>query len=137
MYLLDTNVVSELRRVKPHGAVLAWINSVRSDDLAISSITIGEIQRGIELTGETDPQKAKELTRWLDSLQLGIRVISLDAPCMIQWAQFMHRKSPTLIADAMIAATASVHNLTIVTRDIGDFSTFPATVLNPFDYKSP
>lgn len=137
MYLLDTNVVSELRRVKPHGAVLAWINGVRSDDLAISAITIGEIQRGIELTAETDPQKAKELTRWLGGLKLGIRVISLDAECMIRWAQFMHRKSPALIADAMIAATASVYNLTIVTRDIVDFSTFPVTVLNPFDYKSP
>lgn len=136
MYLLDTNVVSELRRVKPHGAVLAWIDSVRSDDLAISAITIGEIQRGIELTGETDPQKAKELTRWLDSLQLGIRVIPLDADCMIRWAQFMHRKSPTLVADAMIAATASVHNLTIVTRDTVDFSVFPVIVLNPFNYKS-
>lgn len=136
MYLLDTNVVSELRRVKPHGAVLAWINSVRSDDLAISAITVGEIQRGIELTGETDPQKAKELTHWLDDLQRGIRVVPLDADCMIRWAQFMHRKSSTLIADAMIAATASVHNLTIVTRDVVDFSAFPVTVLNPFDYKS-
>jgi predicted nucleic acid-binding protein len=137
LYLLDTNVVSELRRVKPHGAVLAWINGVRSDDLSISAITIGEIQRGIELTAETDPQKAKELTRWLDGLLVGIRVIPLDAECMIQWAQFMHRKSPALIADAMIAATASVHNLMIVTRDIVDFSVFPVTVFNPFDYKSP
>ncbi|AYG59499.1 type II toxin-antitoxin system VapC family toxin [Rhizobium jaguaris] len=136
MYLLDTNVVSELRRMKPHGAVLAWIGTVGDGDLAISAITIGEIQRGIELTRETDPQKASELTRWLDSLKLGIRVISLDAECMIRWAQFMHCKSPTLIADAMIAATASVHNLTIVSRDVVDFSTFPVTVLNPFDYKS-
>ncbi|MGV1833755.1 type II toxin-antitoxin system VapC family toxin [Rhizobium rhizogenes] len=137
LYLLDTNVVSELRRVKPHGAVLAWINSVRSEDLSISAIAIGEIQRGIEFARETDPQKAKELTRWLDDLQVGIRVIPLDADCMIRWAQFMHRKSPALIADAMIAATASVHSLTIVTRDVVDFSAFPAVVINPFDYKSP
>lgn len=68
MYLLDTNVVSELRKNKPHGAVLAWIKSVPDASLYLPSVTIGEIQAGIELTREQDPEKAAELDRWLDQV---------------------------------------------------------------------
>jgi hypothetical protein len=113
------------------------MDSVRSEDLAISAVSVGEIQRGIELTRETDPHRADEIERWLGDLKLGIRVISLDAECLIRWAKFMHRKSPTLVADAMIAATAVVHGLVVVSRDTTDFSVFPVTVFNPFDYRSP
>jgi predicted nucleic acid-binding protein len=136
LFLLDTNIVSELRRAKPHGGVSAWLASVRNEDLAISSVSVGEIQRGVELTREQDSQRAEELAAWLDQLISSINVIPLDAQCMIKWAQFMHRKPPALLADAMIAATASVYNLTVVTRDIGDFAAFPVAVFNPFEYKT-
>ncbi|NLS04807.1 type II toxin-antitoxin system VapC family toxin [Rhizobium sp. P32RR-XVIII] len=136
MFLLDTNIVSELRRAKPHGGVSAWLASVRNEDLAISSVSVGEIQRGVELMRERDSQRAEELAAWLDKLISSINVIALDAQCMIKWAQFMHRRSPALLADAMIAATASVYNLTVVTRDIGDFAAFPVAVFNPFEYKT-
>lgn len=66
MYLLDTNVVSELRRPRPHGGVLSWPRSVDDADLHIAAVTLGEIQAGIELTREQDPRKAEELDRWAD-----------------------------------------------------------------------
>ncbi len=68
MYLLDTNVVSELRRARPHGAVLAWLQDVRDEDLHISAVTIGEIQSGIEITREQDQAKAAEIEAWLEQV---------------------------------------------------------------------
>jgi toxin FitB len=68
MYLLDTNVVSELRRVRPHGADLAWVQSVADEDLHVSAVTIGEIQAGIETTREQDPNKAAEIEVWLEQV---------------------------------------------------------------------
>lgn len=68
MYLLDTNVISELRKTKPHGSVVAWLQSVRETDLLISAVTLGEIQRGIELTREQDTAKARQIADWADRL---------------------------------------------------------------------
>ena len=65
MYLLDTNVVSELRKPKPHGGVVAWVQAARDTDLYLSAVTLGEIQAGIEITREQDAAKADELTAWL------------------------------------------------------------------------
>ena len=80
-YLLDTNVVSELRRVKPHGAVLAWFNSLRVDQILLSAITIGELQTGVELTRKSNPEKAIEIENWLDQIEdsmVGSRAVQLD-----------------------------------------------------------
>lgn len=132
MYLLDTNVVSELRRPKPHGGVLAWIGAVAETDLYLSAVTVGEIQAGIELTREQDAAKAEELSAWLDQVALAYSVLPLDARCCREWARLMHRRSDTLIEDAMIAATARVHHLTVVTRNVADFKGFGVEVLNPF-----
>jgi predicted nucleic acid-binding protein len=68
MYLLDSNVVPELRRVRPHGAVLAWVESVADEDLRLSAVTIGEIQSGIEITRQQDPNKAAEIEVWLEQV---------------------------------------------------------------------
>lgn len=132
MYLLDTNVVSELRKNKPHGAVLAWIKSVPDASLYLSSVTIGEIQAGIELTREQDPEKAAELDRWLDQVAASYNVLPLDGPAFRCWARLMHTASDTLYEDAMIAAIARVHQLTVVTRNTVDFASFGVTLLNPF-----
>ncbi|MBV8764935.1 MAG: PIN domain-containing protein [Hyphomicrobiales bacterium] len=80
MYLLDTNVVSELRRTRPHGAVLAWFQSVRDEDLHISAVTIGEIQSGIEITREQDQTKATAMEAWLDSVADTYNGLNMDAP---------------------------------------------------------
>lgn len=132
VYLLDTNVVSELRKPKPHGAVLQWIQAVADADLYISSVTIGEIQAGIELTREQDPPKAAELEQWLELVSGTFNVLPMDAPAFRAWARLMHGNSDTLYEDAMIAATAKVHQLTVVTRNVADFKYFGVTVLNPF-----
>lgn len=132
MYLLDTNVVSELRKPKPHGAVVQWLQEVADADLHISAVTIGEIQAGIELTREQDEAKAAEIDQWLELVSGSYSVIPMDAGAFRVWARLMHRASDTLYEDAMIAATATVHKLTVVTRNVADFKHFGVSVFNPF-----
>jgi predicted nucleic acid-binding protein len=132
MYLLDTNVVSELRKPKPHGAVLQWIQDTADADLHVSAVTIGEIQAGIEITREQDAAKAAELERWLGQVATTFNVLPMNAAAFREWARLMHRASDTLYEDAMIAATARVHQLTVVTRNVADFKPFKVEVLNPF-----
>jgi toxin FitB len=132
MYLLDTNVVSELRRARPHGAVLAWLDSVDDADLHLSAVTIGEIQAGIEITRQQDAAKAAEIEAWLDQVAGTFNVLPMDARTFRTWARMMHGRSDDLIEDAMIAATADVHNLTVVTRNLRDFEGLGVGVLDPF-----
>lgn len=135
MFLLDTNVVSELRKQKPHGAVVEWIEGIADAALHLSAVTIGEIQAGIEITAEQDKHKAIELTTWLDQLAGAYNVIPMDGQIFREWARLMHRRSDTLYEDAMIAATARFHGLTVVTRNVADFKEFKVPILNPFSRK--
>ncbi|MCB1588154.1 MAG: type II toxin-antitoxin system VapC family toxin [Xanthomonadales bacterium] len=133
MYLLDTNVVSELRRRKPHGAVLAWLQAVDDACLFLSAVTLGEIQAGIELTRDQDPAKAGDIEVWLEQVAASHNIIPMDGRIFRRWARLMHRQSNTLNEDAMIAATALVHGLTVVTRNTRDFEVLGVDVLNPFE----
>lgn len=132
MYLLDTNVVSELRMPRPHGAVVAWLESVDDAKLFLSAVTLGEIQAGIELTREQDPSKADEIEAWLELVAGAYNVLPMDASAFRDWARLMHRKSDTLYEDAMIAATARVNDLTVVTRNVADYKALDVEVFNPF-----
>ena len=132
MYLLDTKVVSELRRPRPHGAVVAWLQSVSDSELRLSAVTLGEIQAGIELTRDQDAAKADEIERWADLLAASYNVLPMDAETFRIWARLMHRRSDTLYEDAMIAATAKQHHLVVVTRNVADFSHFDVDLLDPF-----
>ncbi len=133
MYLLDTNVVSELRKPKPHGGVVAWLESIDDTHLHLSALTLGEIQAGIELTREQDAVKAGEIESWLEQVAEAYNVLPMDASAFRAWARLMHRKSDTLYEDAMITATAKVHGLTVVTRNVADFKALGVDVLNPFE----
>jgi predicted nucleic acid-binding protein len=132
MYLLDTNVVSELRKPRPHGAVVAWLQTVADADLHLSAVTLGEIQAGIEITREQDAAKASEIEAWADLVVASYNVLPMDGDTFRAWARLMHRRSDALYEDAMIAATAVVHDLTVVTRNVADFAGFGARLLNPF-----
>lgn len=131
-YLLDTNVVSELRKQRPHGGVVAWLESIDDAQLYVSAVTLGEIQGGMELTREQDPGKAEEIEAWLDLVASAYNVLPMDAATFRAWARLMHRKSDTLYEDAMIAATAKVHGLTVATRNVSDFNALGLEVFNPF-----
>ncbi len=133
MYLLDTNVISELRRPKPHGAVLAWFESVAEGDLHISAVSLGEIQAGIELTRDQDTVKAAEIEQWANLVAVSYNVLPMDAATFRLWAKLMHRRSDTLYEDAMIAATAIRYQLKVVTRNVPDFSGFGVELFNPFE----
>ena len=132
MFLLDTNVVSELRKVRPHGAVVEWIEGVTDAELYLSAVTLGEIQAGIEITREQDPAKAADIEAWADQVGATYNVLPMDAVTFRLWAKLMHRQSDTVYEDAMIAASALVHKLTVVTRNIRDFERFQVPVFNPF-----
>ncbi len=131
-FLLDTNVVSELRRQRPHGGVVAWLQSLDDAQLHLSAVTLGEIQAGIELTREQDADKAREIEGWLELVAGSYNVLPMDAATFRAWARLMHRKSDTLYEDAMIAATAQVHGLTVATRNVSDFNALGLEVFNPF-----
>jgi predicted nucleic acid-binding protein len=132
MYLLDTNVVSELRRPRPHGAVLAWLGGVRDEDLNIAATTLGELQTGIELTRELDSAKAIEIEAWVDAVATTYNILPVDGATFRCWARLAHRRSDDLVGDAMIAATAKVHNLIVATRNVRDFEPFGVKTINPF-----
>ena len=131
-YLLDTNVVSELRKPWPHGAVVAWIRNQEEQQLYISAVTIGELQAGIERTKRQDASKASELEGWLDQLAASYQVLPMDARCFREWARIMDRTPDELLEDAMIAATARVHQLIVATRNEVDFKRLNVRILNPF-----
>ncbi|MCC7081590.1 MAG: type II toxin-antitoxin system VapC family toxin [Burkholderiales bacterium] len=136
MYLFDTNVVSELRKLKPHQSVVAWVQNAPEEALHLSAVTIGEIQAGIEITREQGAAKAREIETWLDSVAKTYNVIPADAPIFRRWAQLMHHRPDHHLEDALIAATALVRGLSVVTRIVNDFKPFGVPLINPFTKRS-
>lgn len=133
-YLLDTNVVSELRKPRPHGAVVAWMRSLRPEQIFLSAVTIGELQAGVELTCRNDSAKALEIENWVNMVEASFAALPMDSACFREWARLMAGKSPELIEDAMIAATARVHGLDVATRNERDFKQFHVGAFNPFQF---
>jgi predicted nucleic acid-binding protein len=131
-YLLDTNVISELRKSRPQGAVLAWIESLRPEQILVSAVTVGEIEAGVGLTRSQNATKAREIEDWLTYVETVFAFLPMDPACFREWARLMAGKPTTPREDGMIAATAAVHGLTIATRDEKDFKQLGVHVVNPF-----
>ncbi|MSO98655.1 MAG: type II toxin-antitoxin system VapC family toxin [Rhodospirillaceae bacterium] len=134
MYLLDTNIVSEMFRPRPHGGVIAWLNSLGEDTLAISAVTLGEMQRGAELMRLKDAARADLIEFWVDRARKTYTTFPMDADAFVLWAKLIARRDDKLTLDAMIAATAITRRLTVATRNVRDFKALGAKTFNPFDY---
>lgn len=138
MYLLDTNVVSELRKAKAGKAdknVIAWANQVSAAHLFLSAITLLELEMGILLVERRDPTQGALLRAWLDGHVLPAfsgRILPIDVPVAQRCAK-LHIPDPRSDRDALIGATALVHGMTVVTRNIVDFQETGVTLLNPWD----
>ena len=131
-YLLDTNVVSELRKTRPHGAVVAWLSDQPVESLFLSAVTLGELQAGVERTRRQDAMKATQIEVWVDQVAASYQILPMDTTCFREWARLMDRKPDELLTDGMIAATARVHQLIVVSRNERDFKQLGVRILNPF-----
>jgi predicted nucleic acid-binding protein len=132
MYLIDTCVVSEARRRAP--AAVAWLRAAQSETLFLSVITVGEIMKGIMVKVRTDPPQAAAMLRWLDELRLvyASRILPIDDAVATGWGRLMAQRSRPM-ADALIAATARVHNKVVVTRNVADFADTGVDVIDPWE----
>jgi toxin FitB len=134
-YLLDTNIISEIHKPKPHGAVIAWFLGLRDEQVCLSAVTLGELQDGIERTRIRDAPKASAIEEWVNELENSSTVLPMDARCLRETARMMVGKQDDLFNDVMIAATARLNNLTIATRNEKDFKDLPVDIVNPFKSK--
>jgi predicted nucleic acid-binding protein len=131
-YLLDTSVVSELRKPKPHGAVVGWLKELQESQIYLSAVTIGELQAGVEQTRGQDQKKAAQIQSWIDLLEDSYQVLPMDSLCFREWARLMNGRPDDLLEDARIAATARIHRLAVATRNERDFASLGVQIFNPF-----
>ncbi len=132
-FLLDTNVVSETRRRNPDPNVLAWLQRTDQADLYISVLTIGELTKGVARRARTDPRAAASLDHWLRGIQrmFSDQVIPIDTDVAAVWGR-LNAGSPLPVIDSLLAATAKIHGLTLVTRNIRDVVRTGVSHLNPW-----
>jgi toxin FitB len=133
-YLIDTNVVSELRKREPDLRVLAWYEGATSTELFLSVLTIGEIRLGIERLRRKDAPQAELLEHWLRGLHAVYRdhLIDVDADAAEEWGR-LNVPDQLPVIDGLIAASAKVHGCTLVTRNVTDLTRSGVSVLNPFE----
>ena len=140
MFILDTDVVSELRKAKAgkaHRSVLAWNRSVALVETYVSIITIHELELGISLLERKDQKQGGILRAWLETRvlpQFEGRILPIDTPVARRCAG-LHVPNPRPMRDAFIAATAATHGMTVVTRNVGDFSRMGVEILNPWGWR--
>lgn len=136
MYLLDTNVISEIRKQHRCDANVAkWCETVESSELFLSILVMGEIRQGVEKLRKRDPFQAQHLERWLESLQTNFadRILGVDARVADEWGR-MSSKGNIPVIDCYLAASAKVHEMTLVTRNVNDVAGLGADVFNPFEF---
>ena len=133
-FLLDTNIISEIRkRERADPNVTRWVARTPVDKIGTSVIVLAEIRRGIELKRRRDPEQAKSLDRWFTQMRtrLGDRVLPVDEPIAEAWA-LLGVPNPLPLIDGLLAATAKVHGLTLVTRNVADIARTGVPLLDPF-----
>ena len=133
-FLVDTNIISELRkRERADPNVARWATETPASEIGTSVIVLAEIRRGIELKRRRDPAQGKALDRWFGQIRgrLGERVLSIDEPIAEEWAR-LSVPDPLPLIDGLLAASAKVHGLTLVTRNTGDFARTGIALLDPF-----
>ena len=135
MYLVDTVVLSELRRKRRNRDVVTWFGDVNAADLFLCTVTIGEIELGISRLRNVNPDFAQELSDWLDLTlrAYGERILPLSVGIARRWGRLIAAQLGNKQLDLAIAATALEHGLTVVTRNVSDFEPTGVPVLNPFN----
>jgi predicted nucleic acid-binding protein len=133
-FLVDANIISEIRKgERAHPNVARWVAGTRVEDIGTSVLVFAEIRRGIELKRRHDPEQAKSLDRWFSRMRtrLGDRVLPIDEPIAEAWA-LLAIPDPQPLIDGLLAATAKVHGLTLVTRDVANIARRGVSYLDPF-----
>jgi predicted nucleic acid-binding protein len=137
-YLIDTNIISEVRKgAQCNANVAAWYASIDDSEIYLSALVMGEIRKGIERARGTNPAQAQALDQWLATLteSFADRLLPVDQPVADEWGRMSAKRSVPVI-DALLAATAKVHGLTLVTRNLSDVADLGALVQNPFEPKT-
>lgn len=138
--LLDTNVLSETTRPQPAPSVLAYLERLRPEQTFVSTLSIAELTRGMELLNARQPERAARLRLWLHDIvvpNFADRLLPFDLNCAQEWGRLTSsedaRRRPPALLDSLIAATAAHHRLTLVTRNTRDFQQFPISVYDPWE----
>lgn len=137
-YLIDTNIISEIRKgTRCDSNVAGWYASIDDRSVYLSVLVLGEIRRGIEKSRSNDPIRARALEQWLLAAQEAFaeRILPVDKAVADEWGRMSAIRSVPSI-DALLAATAKTHRMTLVTRNISDIADLGADVLNPFEPRS-
>ncbi len=132
-YLLDTNVISETRRTRPHPRVMALMSAAEASNLFLSVLTVGELRKGVAMRRRSDEHTASRLGAWVDELEANFadRILPVDAAVARRWGEVSADRSRPVI-DTLIAATALVHGLTLVARNTEDISGLAVRVVDPW-----
>jgi predicted nucleic acid-binding protein len=133
-YLLDTNILSELRKSKPHGGVLAWSTAFEPQGFAIPALAVFELHSGVEQVRAKDA-RATDFDFWISRLERGSTVLPFDSAAAREAARLLSGKPGHLLVDGMIAAIARIHGLMVATRNTKDFIAFDVAQVNPFEYR--
>ena len=137
-YLVDTNIISEVRKgAKCDANVAAWYDSIDDADIYLSVLVLGEIRKGVERARPSDPAQARALEKWLTAVaeSFAERILPIDQTVADEWGR-MAAKRPVSTVDALLAATAKVHRMTLATRNVSDVADLGANLVNPFEHRA-